>query len=394
MLSTEGKTNMAKRNPYAILLSGRGKPEAGISFYDPSDPYDSPDNYNDDDDLDREPMPTDLREDMELRDRVGQNFAPFVLTGMPITRNDIEYRKDGTPYFIRQTFHKVMFMQGSIEYGLPFGVDRIVPVALATQALTKGNPCITVKPLRPLLQMFEIEDGGVHRKRFHQGIQRLYRTNILWQERKDYMRRGRRETLTSETRFRFLKGMSWWGKSETEIETITLSDEYWNMLNEHSIPVNLNMLSALKHNPGAFDFCMWMGYRAHQITGKSSGPITLYSKPGHPGLDAQFGYGPLHKNEYYKRKFRERLLGWIEAVKKVWPEDVEWPVEIGNHAIRMKKFDMIPDKDSYYQKRAQWRLEDRAAKAAKKEAREQKKRDRWALRARQEEHGMYNGDVV
>jgi hypothetical protein len=79
----------------------------------------------------------------------------------------------------------------------------------------------------------------------------------------------------------------------------------------HPIPTDMEAAKALSCSPAALDLFMWLSYRCFVAKGRERVPLF-----GGFGLVSQLGSA-----EYARpRKFRERLEGWLDLVRTMWPE--------------------------------------------------------------------------
>jgi hypothetical protein len=91
---------------------------------------------------------------------------------------------------------------------------------------------------------------------------------------------------------------------------ILLSNEFYREILDHPIPTDLEAAKALSSCPAALDLFMWLSYRCFTARGKERIPLF-----GPFGLVSQLG-----SVEYARpRKFREKLQGWLEIVRAMWP---------------------------------------------------------------------------
>lgn len=91
---------------------------------------------------------------------------------------------------------------------------------------------------------------------------------------------------------------------------IVLSDEFFREVTSHSIPTDLEAAKALSSSPAALDVFMWLSYRCFTAKGPERVPIF-----GDFGLASQLGSADYAR----PRKFRERLEGWLDLVRALWP---------------------------------------------------------------------------
>ena len=92
---------------------------------------------------------------------------------------------------------------------------------------------------------------------------------------------------------------------------IVLSDEFYREILSHPIPTDLEAAKALSSSPAALDLFMWLSYRCFTARGRERIPLF-----GDFGLVSQLG-----STDYARpRKFREKLDGWLDLVRTMWPE--------------------------------------------------------------------------
>jgi len=92
---------------------------------------------------------------------------------------------------------------------------------------------------------------------------------------------------------------------------IVLSDEFYREILSHPIPTDLEAAKVLSSSPAAVDLFMWLSYRCFTARGRERVPLF-----GDFGLVSQLG-----SCDYARpRKFRERLEGWLDLVRAMWPE--------------------------------------------------------------------------
>ena len=99
------------------------------------------------------------------------------------------------------------------------------------------------------------------------------------------------------------------GWSEGNI--ISLSDPFWQEIQAHPIPVDLNVVRGLTNNPGGLDLYMWLVWRC--FSAKRTETVPLF---GAYGLAAQLGVFEYTRD----RNFRKRLKQWLQTVSLYWPE--------------------------------------------------------------------------
>jgi hypothetical protein len=89
-----------------------------------------------------------------------------------------------------------------------------------------------------------------------------------------------------------------------------MSDEFYREITAHPIPADLEAVKVLAASPAVLDLFMWLSYRC--FLAKDEETIPLF---GAYGLANQLG-----SIEYARpRQFRERLDGWLESIRLLWP---------------------------------------------------------------------------
>ena len=92
---------------------------------------------------------------------------------------------------------------------------------------------------------------------------------------------------------------------------IVLSDEFYREIQDHPIPTDLEAAKALSFSPAALDLFMWLSYRCFTARGRERVPLF-----GDFGLISQLGSADYAR----PRKFREKLEGWLDVIRTMWPQ--------------------------------------------------------------------------
>ncbi|MGC4052769.1 MAG: replication protein RepA [Paludibaculum sp.] len=208
-----------------------------------------------------------------------------------------------------------MQVTGHPSYGLPWGQDRLVPIFLATLAIRQQSPRITFESAAAMLDTFGMQQGGSQYRRLVSAFQRIFGATIFFGT--DSQRE--RAALVHRARFNFMTEARIWYSRDPDQRflpddcqnMILLSDEFYREIFNHPIPTDLEAAKALSSSPAALDLFMWLSYRCFTARGRERIPLF-----GAFGLASQLGSA-----EYTRpRKFREKLEGWLDLVRKMWPE--------------------------------------------------------------------------
>jgi len=251
----------------------------------------------------------------EQRDEQRQDLAfhsrPFVLCGLPIRRPET-----GTLKYTRRNGRLVLEIVGHPDFGLPFGQDRLVPLWVATLAVRQKSRTILFRSGAEILEEFDLPGDGPHYRRLVDGFKRTFTSTIYFGTQTDTTR----NQLWDYRRFHFFDRLKvWYAKelfSDREVDSeqgnvISLSESFWQEIQAHPIPVDLNVVRGLTNNAGCLDLYLWLVWRC--FSAKRTESIPLF---GAFGLAAQFGVFEYTRD----RNFRKRLKEWLHTVSLYWPE--------------------------------------------------------------------------
>ena len=250
----------------------------------------------------------------ELRDEQRQDLAfhsrPFVLCGLPIRRPE-----PGTLKYTRRNGRFVLEIVGHPDFGLPFGQDRLIPLWVATLAVRQKSKTILFRSAAEILEEFDLPRDGPHYRRLVDGFKRIFTSTIYFGNQSE----TNRNQLWDYRRFHFFDRLKVWyardGFEESEAgsgqgNVISLSDSFWQEIQAHPIPVDLNVVRGLTNNPGCLDLYMWLVWRC--FNAKRTDTVPLF---GAFGLAAQLGVFEYTRD----RNFRKRLKEWLQTVALYWP---------------------------------------------------------------------------
>ena len=199
---------------------------------------------------------------------------------------------------------------------VPFGQDRLVPIWVATLALRQKSRTVRFRTAAEILAFFNLASDGYHYERIVQSFKRIFAATILFGT-EDQPDGG---SVIDWSRFHFFDEMHLWfslkipgistssGNSENVIK---LSEAFYREIDQHRIPVEREVVSALAHAPGVLDFYLWIVWKSWTVNGHSLYiPLT-----GLMSLAQQLGTKEYSRN----RRFRQKILAWLRQVKAFWP---------------------------------------------------------------------------
>ncbi|MGA2078357.1 MAG: replication protein RepA, partial [Terriglobia bacterium] len=198
----------------------------------------------------------------------------------------------------------------------PFGQDRLIPIWVATLALRQKSREVRFDSAAQMLDFFRLPKDGFHYCRLVQAFKRIFGATIFFgnEEQADA------NMVIDWARFHFFDSMKLWyargdrcsvNNFESDRNVITLSEAFYNEIDQHRIPVEREVVSSLAHAPGVLDSYLWVAWKAWTVNGSPSRiPIT-----GHGGLCDQLGTVPYS----VPRRFRHLVVHWLMKVKAYWP---------------------------------------------------------------------------
>ena len=249
-----------------------------------------------------------LRRD-SARQTVGFSSRPFVLCGLPVRRPP-----SGSLLHERRTGQFVLQVTGHPSYGLPWGQDRLVPIYLTTMAVRQKTPRITFESAAAMLDTFGMQQGGSQYRRLVASFHRIFGATVFFGT--DMQREP--AAVFHNARFHFMtEARIWYSRDADEKflpgdcqNIIVLSDEFYQEISSHPIPMDIEAAKALSGSPAALDLFMWLSYRCFKARGRETVPLF-----GGAGLVNQLGIV-----DYCRpRKFREKLEKWLGIIRAMWP---------------------------------------------------------------------------
>jgi hypothetical protein len=246
----------------------------------------------------------------EGKQNVGFSSRPFVLCGLPVRKppaNELLYERRNGNFLLQITGHPT--------YGLPFGQDRIVPIYLATLAVRQQSQTIRFRTAAEMLETFGMHKGGKEYRRLVAAFERIFGATIFFGT--DTL--NGRAKVVQRSRFSFFNETQIWysrdpdqcSLSDQFENIIVLSDQFYQEINSHPIPADLEAVKVLAGAPAVLDLFIWLSYRCFLAKGLEAIPLL-----GPAGLASQIA-----SVQYSRpRRFREKLDEWLDTIRILWPE--------------------------------------------------------------------------
>ena len=164
--------------------------------------------------------------------------------------------------------------RGWIECQIPAGVKpRLILPYIIGEAIRNGHPEIDLgQSLRKFMANLKVPIAGTNAKALTTQIQNIAAAHIVigeWTADSVHTRGGR-----------FAKELSFWLERNPDqrmlwTPTMTLSDEFFNTIQHHRVPIDTGHLAQLARSPRRMDLYAWLSYRTGRIPHGRRKPISL-----------------------------------------------------------------------------------------------------------------------
>ena len=200
---------------------------------------------------------------------------------------------------------------------LPFGnLPRLLLAWVCTEAVrTQSRVLVLGKSLSDFMRSLGVYNssagrGGVQ-TRLRNQMDRLFHTTVQLIYEDERGKATVSSLIAHRTEF-------WWNKRKPDEpmlweSKIELSEDFFNEIIQHPVPINMNTLTALKRSSLGLDLYLWLVYRTFPL--RAPQQITWRQ------VYRQFGVDPNRASD--KRTvdaFRTKALRELKKIKIAWPE--------------------------------------------------------------------------
>jgi hypothetical protein len=191
--------------------------------------------------------------------------------------------------------------------GLPYGEKpRLVLIHLSTEAVRTGSPVVDVEEsMTAFARSLGLETNGQQLRSLKDQLARLAAATV----RMGVVEEGRAIQVNTQ----FVSAFDLWFPKQADQRvlwpsTVRLSEEYFQSLGQHAVPLDHRAVAALASSSMALDIYVWLAQRLHRVpTGK---PQFI----AWDSLHEQFGQGFARI-----RDFRRRFLQTLHQVESAYP---------------------------------------------------------------------------
>src|SRR5215472_10578998 len=213
-------------------------------------------------------------------------------------------------------YPQTLLLRVHYETYVPFGQDRLIPIWVATLALRQKSRTVHFERAAQMLEFFRFPKDGRYYRRLVQGFPRIFASTILFGTEEQPS--GSR--LIDWARFHFFDQIQlWFAENETcsslakgSPNTITLSEAFYNEIDQHRVPMEREVVIALASSPGVLDFYIWVAWKSWVLeSARIRVPLFSFG-----GLKEQLGC-QIHAED---RFLRRKLNQWLRVIRAHWPQ--------------------------------------------------------------------------
>ncbi len=195
-----------------------------------------------------------------------------------------------------------------IKLGLPYGEKpRLVLIHLASEAVRTASPVVDVEgSMTAFARSLGVETNGRHLRTLKDQLARLAAATVRMG-----LVEGNREIQVNT---QIVSAFDLWFPKQSDQRvlwpsTVRLSEEYFQSLSRHAVPLDRRAVAALSSSSMALDVYVWLAQRLHRVPLSRSQFLTWVT------LHEQFGQGFARV-----RDFRRRFLHTLRQVRAAYPD--------------------------------------------------------------------------
>jgi hypothetical protein len=204
-----------------------------------------------------------------------------------------------------------------VDLGLPYGEKpRLVLIHLASEAVRTGKPIVDVEAsMTGFARSLGLETNGQQLKSLKDQLARLAVATV----RMGVVEEGRAVQVQAH----FVSTFDLWFTKQTDQRvlwpsTVRLSEEYFQSLGKHAVPLDHRAVAILASSSMALDAYAWLAQRLHRVPPGRPQLITWLA------LYEQFGQGFARL-----RDFRRQFLQTLKHVHAAYPNARITPSDVG-----------------------------------------------------------------
>ena len=236
----------------------------------------------------------------------------MVLCSMPRSNpgDRLQYKRVNGPY--------TLYMNAVGGCKLPFGnLPRLLMAWLSTEAVcTQSRELVLGRSLAEFMRTLGVlssDSGGASgvRTRLRNQMRRLFNAHVRLVYEDEHGEQFVSSTIAD-------RGEFWWSARKHDQPSlweskIYLGEAFFNEIIDHPVPLDMNILKAIKRSTLGLDLYLWLTYRTFALRA----PQRLTWKQ----LYRQFGAHPAKASDNNTvQAFRYKVLRELKKIKLAWPE--------------------------------------------------------------------------
>ena len=220
--------------------------------------------------------------------------------------------------YVRRNGPYTLIMNAGGLYKLPYGnLPRLLLAWVTTEAVrTQNRELVLGRSLAEFMRKLDVlssDSGGTTgiRTRLRNQMRRLFHCTVSLVYEDARGAESISALIARRTEF-------WWSERQPDAPVlwdskIELSEDFFNEIIRHPIPLDMNILKALKRSPLGLDLYLWLTYRTFAL----QRPLRL----SWTSLYRQFGVDPDKADDRATiSNFRADCLRELKKIKTAWPE--------------------------------------------------------------------------
>ena len=217
--------------------------------------------------------------------------------------------------YVRHNGPYTLIMSTTGEYKLPFGnLPRLLMAWVCTEAVrTQSRELNLGRSLSEFMRnlgVFGSDSGGSRgdRTRLRNQMTRLFTASVRMVYKDEHGEASVSSLVADRTEY-------WWNKPDNPSlweNKIRLGEEFFAEIIQHPVPLDMNILKALKRCSLGLDLYLWLNYRTFTIRS----PLKFTWRQLYRQFDANPIKAPVKQTVKF---FRRKVLRELKKIKSAWP---------------------------------------------------------------------------
>ena len=216
--------------------------------------------------------------------------------------------------YVRVNGPYTLVMSAGGLHKLPYdNLPRLILAWVSTEAVrTKSREIVLGKSFSEFMRSLGIySGGGRNRTRLRNQMDRLFNAHVRLIHEHEHGEQFVSSAIAD-------RGEFWWDERKPDEYSlfdskIELGEKLFNEIIQHPVPLDMNILAALKRSALGLDLYLWLNYRIFALRA----PLWL----SWPTLYRQFGVDPAKASDQFTvRDFRTDYLRELKKIKLAWPD--------------------------------------------------------------------------